>query len=157
MYISSLLSERTVLPKLIVDNKEALLNKLIDVLSGDVNEQQLESIRKAVFEREDIMSTGVGKGLAIPHGKAVGLEKNYASFAILEELVEYESIDEQPVRLVFLLVGPESENSTHIKLLSRISRLMNNSDFRQRLFTCTTSKEILDAFREEENMHFKSN
>lgn len=157
MYISSILSEKTVLPNLTVENKKSLLNKLIDVLSVEVDKDQLKIIRNAVFEREDVMSTGVGKGLAIPHGKAKGLEENHASFAILEEPVDYESIDDQPVMLVFLLVGPESENSTHIKLLSRISRLMNNADFREKLFNCSNPKEILKTFREEEKLHFESN
>lgn len=157
MQISALLSDQTVLPNLKVKNKESLLNKLIEVLKHEVDEQQLEKIRNAVLEREEIMSTGVGKGLAIPHGKAKGLDANYASFAILEQPVEYESVDDEPVRLIFLLVGPESENSTHIKLLSRISRLMNNLDFREKLFTCTSPEEILNTFREEEELYFKTN
>ncbi|MEX0770393.1 MAG: PTS sugar transporter subunit IIA [Balneolaceae bacterium] len=157
MQIFTLLSDQTVLPNLTVKNKDSLLNKLIDVLKHDVDEQQLEEIRNAVLEREEIMSTGVGKGLAIPHGKAKGLDANYASFAILDRPVEYESIDDEPVRLVFLLVGPESENSTHIKLLSRISRLMNNVDFRKKLYSCASPEEILNTFREEEELYFKTN
>ncbi|MEX0895139.1 MAG: PTS sugar transporter subunit IIA, partial [Balneolaceae bacterium] len=76
MQIFTLLSDQTVLPNLTVKNKDSLLNKLIDVLKHDVDEQQLEEIRNAVLEREEIMSTGVGKGLAIPHGKAKGLDAN---------------------------------------------------------------------------------
>lgn len=156
MNIYSLLSEETVLPRLKAQDKNELLNKLIDSLSEEMNREQLESVREAVFERENIMSTGVGKGLAIPHGKAKGIEDSYASFAILSEPVDYESIDEKPVQLVFLLAGPESKNSIHIKLLSRISRLMNSSSFRNQLMDCDTSEEILRTFRQEEERYFEN-
>lgn len=155
MNIFSLLSKETILPRLKVTNKDELLNKLIDLLQKEVEPGHLESIRQAVFERERIMSTGVGKGLAIPHGKAAGISDSYASFAVLEEPVEYESIDEKPVQIIFLLAGPESKNSIHIKLLSRISRLMNNRSFRERLLTCREPEEVLESFREEEQQHFE--
>lgn len=154
MNIVSLLDEKTVLPNLEVDNKKDILDNLISSLSSKVNRQELETIRSAVFERERIMSTGVGKGLAIPHGKAPGIDKNYAAFARLKHPVDYEAIDGEPVSLVFLLVGPQSSNSMHIKMLSRISRLMNNNDFRQALKTCKSSKKIIELFKEEEQVHF---
>jgi len=154
MNIYSLLSKETVVPKLKVQNKDALLNKLVNLLEDQVDKNQLESIREAVFEREEIMSTGVGKGLAIPHGKAEKISENYASFAILAEPVDYESIDAKPVQMVFLLVGPQSKNSAHIKLLSRISRLMNSSSFRKQLLNCQTAEEILNHFHKEEQQHF---
>lgn len=123
---------------------------MVDSLRDRVDEDQLKAIRKAVFERESIMSTGVGKGLAIPHGKVELIKHSYASFAILANPVEYESIDGNPVQLVFLLVGPESESSRHIKLLSHISRLMIHASFRETLLSCTEPAEILDAFQREE-------
>ncbi len=154
MNIVGLLEEKTVLPDLDVKNKTEILNKLISSLSSKVTEKELEAIRKAVFEREEIMSTGVGKGLAIPHGKAPGIKDNYAAFALLKNPVHYDAIDGEPVSLVFLLVGPQSNNSLHIKMLSRISRLMNNNEFRQRLKESTTAKDIIELFRNEEQAHF---
>jgi mannitol/fructose-specific phosphotransferase system IIA component (Ntr-type) len=154
MNIHSLLTTKSVLPKLKVKDKETLLNKLVDLLEPQVESPQLDSIREAVFEREEIMSTGVGKGLAIPHGKASGIDTNYASFATLDNPIDYESIDDKPVRIVFLLVGPESKNSAHIKLLSRISRLMNISRFRDALINCETPEEILNLFKTEEDQYF---
>ena len=156
MNIYPLLTEDTVLPQLKVNDKEELLNRLIDLFRDRVEESQLESIRKAVFDREEIMSTGVGKGLAIPHGKAADIDKSYASFALLSEPVDYGSIDDKPVNLVFLLVGPETKNSMHIKLLSRISRLMNSASFRKKLEESQTAEEILQCFEEEERQFFKT-
>lgn len=156
MNIVGLLDEKTVLPELDVRNKKETLDKLISSLMSKVGEQELKAIREAVFEREEIMSTGVGKGLAIPHGKASGIQQNYAAFAVLKQPVDYEAIDGEPVVLVFLLVGPQSSNSMHIKMLSRISRLMNNNDFRHGLQECNTAEEIIELFKKEEQVHFGS-
>lgn len=154
MNIFSLLRPQTILPNLEAKDKEEVLDKMVSSLEEQVSNGELEKIREAVFEREKIMSTGVGKGLAIPHGKAAGIEQTYAAFAILKDPVDYEAIDDKPVNMVFLLVGPQASNSLHIKMLSRISRLMNNSEFRERLRSCTTSEEIIEQFKEEEHVSF---
>jgi fructose-specific phosphotransferase system IIA component len=156
MHIFSLLDKETVLPDLEAKDKAEILDKLVSSLKGKVSNGEIEKIRQAVFEREQIMSTGVGKGLAIPHGKSPGIEQTYAAFAILKKPVDYDAIDGQPVNMVFLLVGPQSSNSMHIKMLSRISRLMNNSDFRDRLRECSTAEEIIERFKEEEHVSFSS-
>lgn len=152
MNIFSLLEPQTVLPNLEVKDKTEILHRLVSALEGKVSEEASEKILEAVIERENIMSTGVGKGLAIPHGKTGAVEQTYAAFAVLKEPVEYEAIDHKPVNMVFLLVGPQSSNSLHIKMLSRISRLMNNSDFRSRLRKCSTSEEIIEQFKNEEQV-----
>ncbi|HKJ30636.1 MAG TPA: PTS sugar transporter subunit IIA [Balneolales bacterium] len=154
MKICNLLNSKNVLPHLKAENKDEVIAKLIETLSGKVENSVIENVREAVFERENIMSTGVGKGLAIPHGKAKGLSNNYAAFALLDEPVPYEAIDGMPVKMVFLLVGPETHNSTHIKMLSRISRLMNNAEFREQLQQCETPEDIIDAFKAEEEQYF---
>lgn len=152
MNIFSLLSSQTILPNLQANDKEEVLEKMISSLEDEVSDGEIEKIRDAVFEREKIMSTGVGKGLAIPHGKASGIEQTYAAFAILDEPVDYQAIDNEPVNMVFLLVGPQASNSLHIKMLSRISRLMNNSAFRERLRKSSSAEEIIEQFKEEEHV-----
>lgn len=156
MNIFSLLDPQTVFPDLEVSDKAEILNKLVSTFKDKVSEEEIEEIRSAVIERENIMSTGVGKGLAIPHGKTAGINQTYAAFAILEKPVDYEAIDNQPVNMVFLLVGPQASNSMHIKLLSRISRLMNNRNFRDRLRKCETAEEIIEEFKKEEHVSFSS-
>lgn len=156
MHIVSLLNEQTVLPDLKASNKKEALDELISSLSEQVDEQERKAIRKAVFEREKIMSTGVGKGLAIPHGKADDISDNYAAFALLSEAIEYDAIDGEPVNMIFLLVGPQSSNRFHIKMLSRISRLMNNNTFREKLANSLSAEEIIEIFSEEEKAHFGS-
>jgi fructose-specific phosphotransferase system IIA component len=157
MNLFLLLDEVTVLSNYEVGSKKELINALVDTLKDKVeSSEQLENIRKAVFVREEIMSTGVGKGLAIPHAKTQAVSENHAAFALLKEPLDFESIDDEPVRLVFLLVGPESKNSQHIKLLSRISRLMNSGSFREKILACKGSEDILTAFRMEEEKYFVS-
>lgn len=154
MNIVSLLDTKTVLPDLKASTKKEVLDELISSFSEMVSDEELRTIHDAVFERESIMSTGVGKGLAIPHGKAKGITENFAAFALLKSPVDYEAVDGEPVSMVFLLVGPESSNSFHIKMLSRISRLMNNSEFRNKLIQCTSAEEIMEVFEQEEQAHF---
>lgn len=152
--IITLLKERNVFSNLEVDTKEEVLTTLISSFKSDAEPEEVEAIERAVFERERIMSTGVGKGLAIPHGKAAEIGGNFAAFALLKSPIDYKAIDGEPVSMIFLLAGPKSSNNLHIKLLSRISRLMNNNSFREKLKKCNSSKEIVEVFKQEEEAHF---
>lgn len=155
MNLYSLLDKETVLPQFEANSKKDLINSLVDTLKSKLNsDEDADEVRRAVFEREKIMSTGVGKGIAIPHAKTVVVEKHLAAFALLKEPLNFESIDNEPVKLVFLLVGPQTNNSQHIKILSRISRLMNSASFREQISGCTTKDEILTAFQDEEEKYF---
>ena len=102
------------------------------------------------FGREALMSTGVGKGLALPHARTAAVRETVAAFAVTAEPVDYHALDGQAVRLVFLLCGPEGERGSHITLLSRVSRLMNDDAFRARLQDAPDAATVLAAFREAE-------
>jgi len=154
MNLFTLLDEQTVLPNLKAENKEQVISDLIDTLKGKLDAETVESIRESVFERERIMSTGVGKGLAIPHCKTKAVDQNYAAFARLESPLDFNSIDNEPVQIIFLLIGPDNNHSQHIKLLSRISRLMNSASFHDKILNSQTSEVIIEAFQEEEEKYF---
>ena len=100
------------------------------------------------------MSTGVGKGFAIPHGKTDEIKDIVAAFAVLKDPIDFDSIDLEPVRFIFLIVGKESLLNAHIKLLSRISRLMNKDEFRDKLEEAKSDEEVLKLFKEEEHNVF---
>ena len=100
------------------------------------------------------MSTGVGKGFAIPHGKTDAVTDIVAAFAVTDQPVDFQSLDGEPVRLLFLLIGRDNMVGPHIKLLSRISRLMNKDEFRKKLIAAKTSSEIVPFFKEEEMSYF---
>ncbi len=155
MKISELLTEDLVVTHLEGSSKEDIINAMIDVVAKSPKVLDKEKVREAVFEREKIMSTGVGDGFAIPHGKTDAVSDIVGSFAITAEPIDYESLDEKPVRLVFLLVSKANMVGPHIKLLSRISRLMNKPDFRNRLLTVNSPSEVIEMFRKEEATYFE--
>jgi fructose PTS system EIIBC or EIIC component len=150
MKVSELLNEKNILTDFSSESKNDIINELIDLLKQDKRVIDIEEIRKCVFEREEKMSTGVGKGFAIPHGKTNSVTDIVAAFGKSKKPIEYNSLDGEPVHLVFLLVGKETLLAKHIKLLSRISRLMNTEEFRKRLIEADSKESILKIFREEE-------
>ncbi|GIV59834.1 PTS sugar transporter subunit IIA [Rhodocaloribacter litoris] len=130
--------------------KEEVVNRLVDLLQGQPGVRDLEAVRKAVWERERVMSTGVGKGLALPHAKTDAVEKTVAALAVTAEPIAFDAIDDQPVRILFLLVGTEEAKAQHIKILSRISRLMNRDALRERLLRAADAEEVLAIIEEGE-------
>jgi fructose PTS system EIIBC or EIIC component len=100
------------------------------------------------------MTTGVGNGFAIPHGKTDAISDIIAAFGITDKPINYQALDEKPVRILFLLVGKESMVGPHIKLLSRISRLMSKEEFRQKLLNLKSVGEVIEAIKNEEAAYF---
>ena len=153
MKVSELLKTEFVIPNLKGETKEDVINELVDLFKNDSRVEDIEKVRSAVLDREKVMSTGVGKGFAIPHGKTNSVKEIIGAFGRIPDGIDYESLDGNPVQLIFLLIGKDNLISTHIKLLSRISRLMNKDDFRHRLIQANTAEEIVKLFAEEEE-HF---
>lgn len=153
MKVSELLKSEFIISDLKGESKEEIINELIDLFKNDPRVEDIEKVRYAVLDREKVMSTGVGKGFAIPHGKTNAVKEIIGAFGKIKDGIDYESLDGNPVNLVFLLVGKDNLISTHIKLLSRISRLMNKDDFRHRLTEANSADEIVKLFSEEEE-HF---
>jgi fructose-specific phosphotransferase system IIA component len=153
MKVHELLNIKYVLTEFKSEKKNDVINELVDLLKGDERIVDLEEVRKCVFEREEKMSTGVGKGFAIPHGKTNSVNDILAAFGKSEAPIEYNSLDGEPVHLIFLLIGKENLVAKHIKLLSRISRLMNNEEFRKKLINADSKESILKIFEEEEQSY----
>jgi fructose-specific phosphotransferase system IIA component len=150
MKITDVLEEQFVRTNLPGTSKEEIIDSMINLIGNSKNVLDKEKVRQAILEREKIMSTGVGNGFAIPHGKTDAVKDIVAAFAVTEHPVDYQALDEQPVRLVFLLIGRDSLVGPHIKLLSRISRLMNREEFRKELLTSQTPKDVIEIFRRQE-------
>ncbi len=149
--IYQLLTPSTIRVGLPGETKEEVVGNLVDLLKGNRAVKDLQGVREAVFDREKVMSTGVGKSLGLPHAKTPAVLDTVAAFAITEKPVDFGAIDNKPVRLLFLLVGAEAAKSQHIKLLSRISRLMNRDQFRARLLNARSGEEVLAIFEEGES------
>lgn len=155
MKISDILTEDLVVAGLKGGSKDEIIDAMVDLVATSSKVLDKEKVHNAILERERIMSTGVGNGFAIPHGKTDAVADIVAAFAVTEKDIDYDSLDEKPVRLVFLLVGKDNLVGPHIKLLSRISRLMNKEEFRKRLLTVSSPKDILEMFRQEEASYFE--
>jgi PTS system fructose-specific IIA component len=132
------------------DSKPDLINRLVDLLGDHPSVDDLEAVRSATFAREAKMSTGVGKGLGLPHAKTSAATTTVAAFATTAAPVHFDAIDDEPVRMAFLLVGPQSDKSHHIKILGRISRLANRPAFRSDLLAARMPADVVDRFRDGE-------
>ena len=150
MKITSILTEDLIKVHVPGDTKEDVINAVIDLAATSQKIKDIEKVRQAIFEREKIMSTGVGKGFAIPHGKTDAVTDIVAAFAVTENPIDYQSLDHEPVRLLFLLIGKDSLVGAHIKLLSRISRLMNKEELRMKLLQAESSEQIPQILKDEE-------
>ena len=157
MTIYQLLSPKNILLELEVDYKFDAINALVDTFVDVIENELLEEIREAIISREKIMSTGIGQGLAIPHGKTDAITQNYAAFARLKEPIEFNSIDSKPVQLIFLMVSPYSDQRSHIRLLSRVSTLMNYDDFRSNLLIVPNQEDLVELFKQKEFCQFNQN
>jgi len=155
MKICDILKKDKIIPSMKGKTKFDLINELVDLFKDDERVIDLEGMRQSVIEREKIMSTGVGKGFAIPHAKSNSVNEIIAAFGKLDEPVDFQALDGQPVNLIFLLVGRENLVGPHIKLLSRISRMMNRDEFRENLAKAQTADEIYELFENEEKQYFE--
>lgn len=150
MKVSEILTTKNIIPSLKATTKKDAINELINLFENDERVINLEEIRNSIFSREEIMSTGVGKGFAIPHGKTNATTEVLSAFGIARTPIDFQSLDGNPVQLIFLLIGRDNMVSMHIKLLSRISRLMNEDEFRKKILNADTSEELYKIFKEEE-------
>ncbi len=130
--------------------KEELIDGLVDLLSGVPEVRRLEVVRGDVWKREEQMSTGVGKGLALPHARTEAVSDTVGALAVTADPVDFDSIDGQPVRIVLLMVGPVAARARHVALLGRISRLVNRDDFRDALLEASDPNAVIEIIREAE-------
>lgn len=150
MKIMDILVKDAVILDLISQTKDSLLAEMARALAKakpGLDEQQLLAV---LIEREGLQSTGIGEGVAIPHGKMAGLEGLLASFGRSRKGIDFASIDGQPTELFFLLVVPEHLGGQHLKALARISRFFRDASFRQKLTEAEKLEDIFAAIEEED-------
>jgi nitrogen PTS system EIIA component len=132
MEISDLISLEGIVANLRATSKKQALQDLAR-RAADITGEPERAIFEVLIERERLGTTGVGNGIAIPHGKLPGLDKLYGLFARLETPIEFDAIDEQPVDLICLLLAPESAGADHLKALARVSRLLRDRSICEKL------------------------
>jgi PTS system nitrogen regulatory IIA component len=150
MKITDILDEASVIQDLSSTSKKGILEELSTVLveRGKLPDQDM--VVEVLLEREKLGSTGIGDGIAIPHGKMKGIEGLVTSFGRSIRGVNFESIDNKPTHLFFLLVAPENSAGIHLKALARISRLLKDSGFRNRLMEASDRGDLFRIIAEED-------
>ena len=150
MKIEGLLSEKYIVLNLDLDLKSKVIDKMLSIVAEHPGVLDIGKLSEDVIRREQDMSTGIGKTLALPHAKSAGVTEPVMAFATLRNGINFDSIDGEPVRIVFLLATPEEMLAEHLKFLGRITKLAGRDDIRQRLILSSSAAEVIELFREEE-------
>lgn len=151
MKLLDILDVQCIRSPLQASDKQAAIFELVDLLAKSGRVTQPETLRDAVWAREQTRTTGIGHGLAIPHGKAPGVDSLAIAIGRPSQPMEFQAIDSKPVRLIILLASPPHATSDHIQALAGISKLMSMEEFRQKVYAAGSADEIFRLFREHES------
>ena len=152
MNIMEFLDERAVSTEVKSQNKEDVIHELVGLLvnAGSIKDKDVNKLVQILMKRESLGSTGIGQGVAIPHGKSDCVKQLVAAFGVSRTGVNFDSLDGEPVHLFFLLVAPEDSAGPHLKALARISRLLKDKHFRDDLRNARDEKLLIKIIREED-------
>lgn len=131
-------------------SKSAAIDALVDVLVRAEVVTDRDRMIEDIVRREQVMSTGIGGGIAVPHAQSQGATRLALTLGRLNQPIDFESLDERPVQLIFMVVGPE-ERGGFIRVLARISRLLYSGDLQRNLFRARTRAEAIECIRHEES------
>jgi fructose-specific phosphotransferase system IIA component len=150
MNLLDILSVDCVKAPLLATAKKDAIEELVDTLAAAGKVSDPESLKEAVWSREQTRTTGIGQGLAIPHGKSDSVSRLVMAIGKPATPIEFDSIDKQPVQLIVLLASPPDRTSDHIQALARISRLMTMRDFRERVYAAQDAEELFSLLESQE-------
>ncbi|OIO35167.1 MAG: PTS fructose transporter subunit IIA [bacterium (Candidatus Ratteibacteria) CG_4_10_14_3_um_filter_41_18] len=150
MKIIDFLKAGAIIPDLKASDKEGLIKELVSLLEekGEITDQ--EKVGNLLLEREKLGSTGIGQGIAIPHAKTDQVKQIVIAFGLSQKGLNFESLDEEPVYIIFLVLAPIDATGIHLKVLAKIARLLKDKVFRNSLKSCKDTKEIFRVIKEEE-------
>ncbi len=141
MTLTDLVAPTAILPALKVNGKKQAIQELA-ARAAELTGQSERAILEILLQREKLGSTGVGNGIAIPHGKLPKLGRLFGLFARLERPIDFESLDNQPVDLIFLLLAPEAAGADHLKALARVARLLRDAEIARKLRESTDANTM---------------
>ena len=151
MKITEMLKREFVLEQLKAGNKRDALAELAGVFAQGRIKVDSEAVLHVLLERERLGSTGIGDGIAIPHGKLTGLEEMVVSFGRSREGIAFEAMDGKPVHLFFLLMAPENSAGQHLKALAKISRMLKDVNFRKNLLEAKMHDDLFRIIVEKDD------
>lgn len=150
MNVLEILRPESVKVPLRATDKHAAIDELVDLLSGDGRISDPDAVKRAVWERECQRSTGIGEGLAIPHGKCSAVRQLAMAVGRPAAPMPFDAIDKKPVRLLILMVSPVDQISQHIQALGRVSRLLSDPALRERTYEAPDAAALYEIFRKAE-------
>jgi PTS system nitrogen regulatory IIA component len=156
MNLLDILVKDAIIIQLQATEKREVIAELVTALDGSDKVTDVNQVLEAVLDREKIMSTGIGNGVAIPHGKSDAVTELVAALGITKKGLDFESLDGEPSFIFFLLVSPPDVSGPHIKALAHISRLLKDEEFRRVLIEVTTKEEALALIAKEETKYSTS-
>lgn len=150
MKLSDLLDESVISLDLESEDKEELFAEMVEILWRAGRLEDREGALEAIASREDMATTGIGDGLAVPHGKAASIGALTAALGISKEGIEYDATDGEPVHIVFMVLAEANNPGPHVECLGEIARLLQVQGFRDRLRAAETAEEVLAVIKAEE-------
>ncbi len=150
MKLLDILTPECIRAPLNAKDKKGVIDEMVELLADAEKVGDANALKEAVWTREQTRTTGIGHGLAIPHGKCSSMKSLAMAIGKPAEPMDFEAIDAQPVNLVVLLASPPDRTSDHIQALAKISRLMTNEDFRKRIYSARTPEEIYELFKDQD-------
>jgi PTS system nitrogen regulatory IIA component len=152
MKLEDVLIKEAMLLNLKAREKREILEEMVEALAANVTGLNKEELLELLLEREQLGSTGIGYGVAIPHAKMKGIKNLLVSFARSDKGIDFHSTDEKPVHLFFLIVAPENATSSHLKILSKISRILKEASFRKKLLKARDLGDIYKSIMEADRV-----
>ncbi len=151
MKITDLLNKKSIAINPKVNSKEEAINKLVDLMYASGNLNDKEEYKKAVLAREELSTTGIGDGIAIPHAKTKAVKNAGLAAMVVNDGVDYDSLDGNPAKIFFLIGAPDGENNVHLEVLARLSTMLMDEKFRNALENSKTPEEFMNLIDEFEN------
>jgi len=152
MQIMDFLSPDAIKMSLESKTKKDVIKELVELLVATGKVKDKKKMTHILIEREELGSTGIGQGIAIPHGKSDAVNELTAAFGLSTEGIAFDSLDGEPVNIFFLLVAPEGAAGAHLKVLARISSLLKDKYFRKSLISSKTPADVIKVIQEEEKL-----
>lgn len=150
MNLTDILSPSCIKAPLAAKTKQGVIEELVDLLAAAAKVKEPKALKDAVWARECTRTTGIGLGLAIPHGKCPGMTALSMAIGKPATPMDFESIDGQPVRLIVLLASPPDKTNDHIQALARVSRMILVDSFRERIYAAGSAEEIYNLVKSQE-------
>ncbi|WP_221435533.1 PTS sugar transporter subunit IIA [Algisphaera agarilytica] len=151
MLLTDILQPDCVMVPLVADDKQSAIFQLADLLVEKTDIEDAQALKDAIWQRETVRTTGIGGGVAVPHGKTEGVPSLHMAIGRTAQPLEFGAIDRNPVELIILLASPPDQTGPHIEALSRISRMLIDADARDKMKSLETPEEVYAMIKEVES------